>query len=426
MSSGSQRARDASPFSRGAVLAVIGVGFLAFIAMLYSIGIGDTGPRDSGGAAHAAADGINGFSGLVELLEGEDYAVERSHGREGLETTDLLILTPPRYTDPKEFAQILENREFLGPTLVILPKWSTASPRNNVAEEDADRMRGDWVSLTGASALTWTEELPAPFTITHEIEELEADEAPYWKGLGLSGELPTKTVLYAEESSSHEPVMVDGAGHILALNVVGEPGTNYYENSHWTMFVVEPDLVNNYGMADPQRAAAALALVREAGYGDMDSVTFDLSLNGYGNSVNLLTLAFQPPFLAATLCLILAMLIVGWRAFLRFGPAVAGTPDIAFGKQRLVSNGASLIVRARRLGLLAEPYTNLIERRLGRALGIAKPNADAIDTALAVRLPEEESFSRRATRLQGARKPMDVLRAAQSLNELTDKVTIKK
>ncbi len=421
-----QSARAASPFSRGAMLAIVLVGFTAFIAMLYFIGIGDTGGRERSGSAHATANGINGYSGLVQLLEGEGYVVERSRGRDGLETTDLLILTPPSFTDPEEFATILENREYLGPTLVILPKWNARTPdTDTIAEEDADRMQSDWVALTGTNAANWTENLPAPYGFDTQIEQIEEKTASTWEGLGLSGTLPTRTVQYAGDKSTHEAVFKDGAGRIIALNIIGEDGTEYYENSHWTMFVTEPDLVNNYGLADPRRAAAALALVREAGYGDMNSVTFDLTLNGQGGSVNLLTLAFQPPFLAATLCLILAMLIVGWRAFLRFGPAAAGSADIAFGKRRLVSNGAGLIVRARRLGLLAAPYINLTQRRLGRALGIARPDAEMIDNAMAIRLPEEEPFSSLATRLTNAQKPMDILHAAQALNELTKKLTPK-
>ncbi len=420
------QARGASPFSRAGMLAVVLVGFAAFVAMLYFIGIGDTGEQERGGSAHASANGINGYSGLVRLLEGEGYDVERSRGREGLETTDLLILTPPKFTDPEEFATILQNREYLGPTLVILPKWNAGTPdQDNVAEEDADRMQSDWVTLNGANAASWTEDLPAPFKFTSQTEELGDDETANWKGLNRSGILPTRAINYAEEGSSYEAVITDAAGHILALNIVGEAGTEYYENSHWTMFVVEPDLMNNYGLADATRAAAAIALVREAGYGDMNSVTFDMTLNGYGSSVNLLTLAFQPPFLAATLCLMLAMVIVGWRAFLRFGPAVAASQEIAFGKRRLVSNGAGLIVRARRLGLLAVPYVSLTERRLGRALGIIRPDADAIDRAIAVRLPGEEPFSSRAERLRGASKPSDILDAARALNDLHTKLTQK-
>lgn len=423
MSTGIQQTRGASPFSRGGFLAVLVVGFIAFLAMLYFIATGDTGERDTGGEAHAAADGINGYSGLTRLLKANGYTVETSRSRAGFETTDLLILTPNAFTDPEEFAEILQNREYLGPTLVILPKWQAIRPREDVVEADEERMQDDWVSLIGANAQDWTGELPSPFRLTHKLEKLEDDASTSWGGLELSGSLPTRTIAYAESGDALEPLIVDAGGHALAVQVVGEEGSEYYENAHWVMFVAEPDLMNNYGLADPARASAALALVREAGYGDTDAITIDLTLNGFGGSVNLLTLAFQPPFLAATLCLILALLIVGWRAFLRFGPTAAPSQELAFGKRRLVSNGAGLIVRARRMRLLGEPYIALIERRLAHALGIARADEETLDAALARRLPGEESFSSRAARLREAERPIDILRAAQALYELMHKTS---
>ena len=83
-------------------------------------------------------------------------------------------------------------------------------------------------------------------------------------------------------------------------------------------------------------------------------------------------------------------------------------------------------MRAKRLGLLAGPFTALTERRIGKALGLTHPDAEAIDQALATRLPDEESFSNRAARREGASRPIEILRAAQSLNELTNKLTGKK
>lgn len=421
MSEAAISTRGGSPFSRGAVLAVVVVGFLSFLAMLYFIGAGDTGGPGEKGVANASSKGLDGYAGLVELMEAEGYTVDKTRSRDGLETLGLLILTPPRSTDPEELAGVLENRQYLGPTMVILPKWATGQITGELSDEDNERVRKDWVELIGAGRLPWTEDLPGPFTFTQSMENLPKDRTATWAGLNLKGTLPTGTVLHAEPSSTIEPVIVDGSGRILAFYVTGYEGSDYYENSHWTLFVVEPDLMNNYGLSDPQRARAALALVEEAGY-DTGEVTIDLSFFGYGNSTNLLTLAFQPPFLAATLCLILAMLIVGWRAFLRFGPAAVSGQEIAFGKRRLVTNGAGLIVRARRLGLLADPYVKLMERRLGRMLGLARPDAASIDHALAVRMPNEEPFSIRAQRLHEASKPVEILRAAKALNELTGKL----
>lgn len=415
--------RNSSPFNRLTVLFVVVIGFLAFVSMLYFLAAGDTGdPRDEG-AAHASATGLNGYAGLVRLLEKEGFDVTLSRTPGGLETTDLLILTPNLYSDPEQIGEILKSREYLGPTLVILPKWMASGPPRNIPDEVADKFRDGWVQLGNATAMDWTGQLAEPYKFSQKIKTLEDDNAPAWKGLKLAGELPTRTIAYAEKNDLHEPLIADAAGHALAMNVLGHEGSDYYDDAHWTTFVVEPDLMNNYGLADRERAKAALALIRQAGYGfDYQAITFDMTLNGFGGAENLLTLAFRPPFLAATLCLILAMLIIGWRAFMRFGPAAARGPEIAFGKKRLISNGAGLVVRARRLGLLTDPYADLSARRIAQKLGLHRHEPADIDTALAVRLPEEEPYSQRAQRLRGAHSPTEILRAAQALRELEGKL----
>ncbi|MEL7198328.1 MAG: DUF4350 domain-containing protein [Pseudomonadota bacterium] len=410
--------RGKSPFSKATLLFVILVGFAAFLALLYFLSGGDDGQRDNNGAAHAASTGLNGYAGLVRLLDSEGYDVSTSRSPSGLETSDLLVLTPPSFMDPDDLADILSNREFLGPTLVVLPKWWANLPPRNLPDETADKFKRGWVQLGDGFPVSWSEELPAPFAFEHETEDLEKDEEPSWEGFGLSGELPTRTIAYVEANEAFDPLVTDAAGHVLAMNVLGEEGSDYYDNAQWTVFVLEPDLMNNYGLADENRAAAALALVQEAGYGPGTGVTFDLTLNGFGGTVNLLTLAFRPPFLAATLCLLLAIVIVGWRAFLRFGPAAASGPDIAFGKSRLVGNGASLIVRAGRLRLLAEPYATLSAARVAKAMGLAKSDPEAIDAAMQSRLPHEEPFTHRTAKLRNANSASEIVRAAKSLSGL--------
>lgn len=415
-------ASGASPFSRFTVFAVVAVGFLAFIAMLYFLGAGDTGERQNRGEAHATATGLNGYAGLVRLLESEEYEVTLSRTPSGLETNDLLIITPSLYSDPEEIGQILENRQYLGPTLVILPKWMASPPPPNLTGEAAEKFKDGWVRLNGAPDIGWAGDLPNPFEIQRAVDADEANGSVGFKGFNVSGQLPTGTIAYSEPSDIHDPIITDDAGRTLAFNVLGDEGSTYYAEAYWTIFVVEPDLMNNYGLADPARAKAALALVQEAGFGGEYDITFDQTLNGFGGAENLLTLAFRPPFLAATLCLILAMIIIGWRAFLRFGPAAVRGPEIAFGKKRLVSNGAGLIVRAKRLRLLAEPYADLSARRLAAKLGLHRHGTEDIDAALAARLPGEEPFSSRAERLRGAHTPHEILRAAQALKELEGKL----
>lgn len=411
-----------SAFSRGAVAALVVGGFALFLALLFLLGTGESPLSDTqNGAAHAEANGLNGYSGLARLLESEGFDVGRSRSPRGLETYGILVLTPPGGADPQELGKVLKDRRKIGPTLVILPKWHASKPPANIAKKDAEKFKRGWVTLAGAYATSWPDQLPAPFNFTHHMETQEGGAVTAWEGYGLGGVLPTDSVTFAKIDSRHQPLIRDAAGRALATLAQNYDESSDADNDHWVMFIAEPDLVNNYGMADDARAAVAMALMNELDYDEVGEITFDLTFNGFGGSENLLTLAFRPPFLAATLCLVLALGIVFWRAMLRFGPAGNGGPAIGFGKRQLVNNGAGLILRARRFGLLAAPYTALSARRLARQLGLPRPDPAAIDAALAVRLPDEEPFTIRAARLEAATNPADILNAAQAIDHLARK-----
>lgn len=460
-------------FSRGGALALVAVGCALFLAMLYLIGAGeDFGGERGQGQAHAASNGLNGYSGLYRLVEAQGYDVDRSRSPGGLETSGLLVLTPNSFGDGKEVGEIILKRLYLGPTLVIMPKWSTNRPRIDLPSEVKSKFKRGWVTLGSPRASEWPEVLPTGYQFKHRIfpkpievpaaveivtdpeagrqnvqpKKPDTAAAPLppppppgrWAGTGYNGVLPTSFTTFAETVPGQKALIVDNAGRVLAFEAtstireaVRKPGAvgpdEYIDDdnpAYPVIFLAEPDLANNYGLADPARAAAAVALVeRLTEDGDIYEVTFDLTLNGFGASENLLTLAFRPPFLAATLSLLVALLIVGWRAFQRFGPPAAPAgPDIAFGKRQLIANGAGLIVRARRFGLLGAPYVTLSARRLAERLGLARPDAAAIDAALARRLPQEEPFTRRAARMEAAEKPADLVAAAQALDDLNTKL----
>lgn len=450
-------------FSKLGAFLLVGAGAALFLAMLWLIGAdADFAGERGRGQAHAASNGLNGYSGLVRLTEAAGFSVERSRNRADYETYGLLVLTPGFFGDGEEVAEILEQRRFRGPTLVILPKWWANEPGNNLPPEVKGKFKKGWVALGSTEASEWAKELPEPYRFEHkvfpepvlpfevvkdpktgrEVRRFKPPKEPppppppaRWSGMGAAGALPAPQLLYAVPREAQEALISDEKGRVLAFGVgLGaeeEPVTEEEEEADIytpriqpVIFLVDADLANNYGMADPQRAAAAMALVEElAATDDIDHVVFDMTLAGFGASENLLTLAFRPPFLAATLCLLVALLIVGWRAFQRFGPAAAANgPDIAFGKRQLIANGANLILRARRFRLLGKPYAALAARRVAERLGLTRHDPAAIDAALARRLPNEEPFANRAARLEAATRPADILAAAQSLDDLASKL----
>ena len=412
-------------FSRGGAFALILGGFALFLALIWLIGSGADFGGGNNGQAHAASKGLNGYAGLVRLAEAEGYAVTRSRSPSGLDTDGLLVLTPPFDADADELGKLLAKRKQIGPTLVILPKWTALRPPPVLPREVREKFKPGWVVLADALAADWPTLLPPPYGFTHKLDTLDKNSRARWSGLGASGSLPAASVAHALEKDGHEPLVSDASGRVLAMRVVGRQGTGFDNNAHLTVFLAEPDLANNYGLADRQRAAAMMELFHQlTAETEFDNVTFDLTLNGFGASENLLTLAFRPPFLAATLCLLLALVIIGWRAFKRFGAAAAeGGPAIAFGKARLIANGAGLILRARRFHLLGAPYAALSARRLAERLGLTRHDPAALDEALARRLPAEEPFSRRAARLEAAGKPAEILAAAQALDDLATKLS---
>ena len=417
-----------SPFSPRAALALIGFGALIFVALLYAMGAGLTGGSTNNGGGHAGGKGLNGYAAFADYLDRRGYAVRRLRDPAALDDPGLLVLTPPAGADGAEIDRIVAERRAAGPTLVVTPKW-LAVPSSH------PKARRGWVQLSGTASPNWRGFLD---DVGVGIAPLAGDGG--WSGGGLTGRLPDRRRVQAGTGDRLVPLVVAGADRrILAAYVddggsypaleamAGRPVSAGDEEGKGMadqpiVLVFEPDLLDNYGMADPANAPLAERLV-DAAAGRARTVQFDLTLNGFGRRPNLLTLAFTPPFLAATLCLLLAALAVGWRAFLRFGPPRVGARTIAFGKRALVANVAGLIRRGRRSHLVTAPYATRARERLVRALALPRladvaATEAAIDRAAATRAPDATPFSVIADRLRAARSTHEIMKAAQDLHAL--------
>ena len=422
-----------SPFSPRAVLAMLAVGAGAFLLFLYAIGAGWGGNEDRDGGAHAAATGLNGFAGLARLLEARGHAVELSRSEARLDDPGLLVLTPPLFTDGEALSEIIQSRRYIGPTLVILPKWIAG----RIDSREQLKARRGWVTLGGAVRPAWLRDVEG-------LDDLKLAVArrTRWQGMGLSGALPEPERVLTLDSPHVLPLVGDEQGDVLAgflddggaypvLDAAAglpprDAEAEDLDGTRWALVVVaEPDLMNNYGLADRARAEIAEKIVVAAMEGQEQAqglpIVFDLTLPGLGSSENLMTLAFTPPFVAATLCLILAGAVVAWRGFRRFGPPVAEAPALAMGKRQLAGNAAALIERARRLHLLGPPYAALVAERIAAALAIRESDPAAREAAIAHTLAArgiEPDYPARAEALRRARRPADLLRAAGALRTI--------
>lgn len=425
-----------SPFSRGTVIGMLLTGALAFVALLWFLG-NNTGGSGNNGGAHVGGHGLNGYAGLAKMLEAQGLDVVRQRNRRAIETQPgLLILTPPADADGKEIAKVVGARRYIGPTMVVAPKWF-AVPSN------AQKAERGWVQILDTVAPNWP---GFADDVRVQISDAKIPLASGWQvggnGGKRRGKLPDDRQVESGAGKGLVPIVTTGTGKILAAwldddgyypalnDLTGiDPGYGGEdEDKYPVVLVFEQDLLDNWGLADKATAMMARDLVRATADDDTAPIAFDMTFNGFGASRNLLTLAFEPPFLAATVCLLLVALAVAWRALHRFGPTLQHGPEIAHGKAALVANAAGLIRRAGRVHLVAAPYADAARERLALALGLPRgqtPDATErlIDAAQDRRGLAGPRFSAAAAHLRAARKPHDLTRRAAAIRQIEKDLT---
>lgn len=433
----SAETRSAGPFSARMALALVLGGTLLFFAVLWMIGSGMSESKANNGGAHAGSKGLTGFAAFAGYLGKRGYAVSLAKSHGALRQPGVLVLTPPAQANTDQLQQVVDHHRAAGPTVILLPKWQAyRAPRTRPDVKEG------WVELAGTEAAAW-KGFYDDITLTTDPARTRQGGG-HWISGDLRGDLPARAPLFSGAGNRLVSLVEADNGRILAayvadggdypalrdLALVGEPDSDEDEahDNYPVIFVFEPDLLDNYGFTSPANALLGERILSAALDGDDKKVVFDLTMNGFGRSRSLLTLAFEPPFLAATLCLMLAALAMGWRAFNRFGPPLLGTRALAFGKRALVSNAAGLIRRTRRLHLIGAPYADAARERLARALALPArldPAATeaAIDRALLARAPDGPPFTATAAALRAARRPTDMLRAARTLHSLERTLT---
>ena len=154
-----------TPFNSKVVLALMLFGAAAFLATLYFIGTGQTGSNT--GEANATAPGLNGYAALYEMLGKQGYQVSQSRTHSGLKDEALLVLTPSMQTDANELQKVISARRYIGPTLLILPKWFAFKPPATIKGS-----KPGWVMLAGATTPDWVEDLKGDLAMKANIAPL--------------------------------------------------------------------------------------------------------------------------------------------------------------------------------------------------------------------------------------------------------------
>lgn len=368
-------ATNRSPFGMIAIIALITVAVVASISylVLSTYAGDDREVRNGGGHAYStSAVGFVGVAELVRMTRGGDPLIRADVD---LSADGLVVLTPGINTPAAEIKAILDLR-IDQPTLIVMPKYWVVRMRENRA----------WVRERGIF----------PGAALDRLLEGIAK---------ASFSSPERGALRSVEGAEFET---------LELTPDGKPLLVAIKDSE-TYILADPDLLNNKGVATRSGAGKAMALLDRLTPPDAP-IGFDLTLMGFGKNPDLLRLAFEPPFLPLTLCLLFAALLAGFHAMRRFGPAAHDERAVAFGKRALAENGAALLRLARRRHRTGERYAALTRDAVAAASGAPSTlTGEALDRYLDRLDRDGEPFTQIAARAGGAADTGTLLSAARAL-----------
>ncbi|MDB5437775.1 MAG: hypothetical protein JWM33_202 [Caulobacteraceae bacterium] len=370
------------------------------------------GMTDNGGADAISRSAI-GYSGLADLINDSGGEAVISRDPASNDASGLLILAPAPGPGAGA-AKAIQDLEFSGPQLAIVQKWQTAVHR------DSNRTRGgnhpNWVDkvrpfsslergqVLGDLAPGSGLQILAPGVASHHLQGVEG--GPLAGKTFVTGPIDQFQTL--KPAPDLHPVLVDETGAIVIGRV---------RNAH--MVAAEPDLFANHGLKDAQGADTAIAIL-DALDAKGGPIQFDVTLNGFASAQRGLGKALlTPPLLPATLCLVLAAMIMAGHAFGRFGPAKAAGRVFAFGKRALADNTAALIHLARRERSMAAPYATLTRDLVMEAVGAPRDmpadQGDAFLDRLGVTRGVAEPWTALKAEAAGAANSDDLARSAGKL-----------
>ncbi|NIJ28817.1 hypothetical protein FHT00_000745 [Sphingomonas insulae] len=390
-----RRARADSVFAPMTVALLLVVGVLGFAGSLL---LGAYAPDLTSGrnaGAHALSNAATGYAGIVDLARATGRNPRIIRAEPAWNTEDLVVATPEHGTvDVGKFLDMRRNRA----TLIVLPKWTTS----------ADPAVDGWVDITGLLPTGDPAAMLAPQTpmaVTRWRSGARRLRAVSWAPRSLAVAAPRP--LQAVTSPSLTPLITSDTGRIVLAQV---NGTNTY-------ILADPDLLNNHGIRRLDRARAALDLLDFVNATGASGIAFDVTLNGLGRGRSPLKLAFEPPFLAMTLAIVVALVLVGWQALVRFGAAQPQARSIAFGKTALIDNSAMIVRKAGREGALGARYAALVRERARSIFGVpAGLSDDAADRYLDT-LRGAGTFSTLVADAASAEHRDDMLAAARALHQ---------
>jgi hypothetical protein len=309
------------PFSRTALLAVIGVAAASLVVAVVLTIAGDdfTSKRSAGADAYSVS--AIGHKGLVRLLEKLDVPVVVSRSDSPERVDGLLIIIEPTVSDAASRDRLKRMIDSSSQTLLVLPKWFGSTERGNPWIEDAHLLPVDEVMAVidalGVKGVTLGRERGSVDWDLDDGATHPVIREPQLMAGGLEGEVTTSD------------------DHMLLGRLERAGGERYVH------VLSDPDVLNNFGLRTPENARFMITLI-DALRGHR-AVVIDETMHGYAQPPSLVGALLQFPLVLASLQVLVCTLLVVWAAMVRFGPRRASPPPLAPGKDFLIRNTAALL-----------------------------------------------------------------------------------
>jgi hypothetical protein len=412
MSASNKASTGAFSFTTMLAMVLVGVVCLAGIALLSAFEPEMKTGND--GQAHALSKSSIGYLALSRLMDGAGFSVDLN--RRGLEDGendyDTVVLAPTPMTDADSILDFYRD----GPTVIILPKWLA----------QRDKQKRGWAQLI------------MPLTTEDTFDILPADLRSDAKLTQAAG--PTSVTLTYRNALTDDVSEFGKTKPIKSLRTIsgskwipiitGPSGgaviAKYKETNVYV--VADPDIFNNAGMASLTNAKLAETFFFDIASEEGDTLlVFDLTLNGFQKTPNLGRLLVQPPLLGATLCLVLASILVAIQAAIRFLPPKEMTRAVALGKKGLADNTAGLLRMGGREHRMSLPYANVLKKLVMKAIGAPQGQDPVAQNAMLDRVSELSNSQLRYSNLvadaSAAATPQELVKVAQDLHRWKQETT---
>jgi hypothetical protein len=393
-------ARD-DPFSGRTIAGLIGVGAVAFLAMAYLLIYGEAGDPYRRSGPNAFSTSAIGHRAFIELLRRLDVPVlanRRAEVDRGGDRSLVVVAEPP---NPAQLEEALKRADTNEPVLLVLPKWRGLP---NLADPQ-------W--LAEVRLLPESSVQPFAQALTSDATIVRPSSVSGWRGR-FADRVPELTSPQLVKSARLTPLIATEQGILL-----GE----WRGGGRRVWILSDPDIIANHGLWRGNNPHIAVAVVNALRTHD-GAVVFDELVHGFRVKESLWRLILEPPFVLATLMLIVTMGLLVWSAAIRFGPVLPAAPPLESGRETLIratagltradAHGAAILRRyftatvhdvAQRLhappGISAGRVSAWIDR-IGKARGVHDSHAALsrdIDAALGARTPDAGRLVMLARRL---------------------------